>query len=63
MTIEGEVMTNKDILVEINESKPIILLLLQVLSADDKSKTINFDLTKEVTDVLYKLYMRLILRS
>ena len=54
MANEGEVIINKDITVEV-ESKSIILLLLQVLSSDNKINTVNFELSNEVTDILYKL--------
>jgi|Laugresbdmm110sn_2_1035109.scaffolds.fasta_scaffold55032_2 hypothetical protein len=40
---------------ELLEPKSILLLLLQVLSSDTKFKKINFELSDNIQDILYKL--------
>lgn len=67
MSSESEVINNKDIIIEIEpkllelvepkilESKPIILLLLNVLSSEENINKMNFELNSDTTSVLYKL--------
>uniref|UniRef100_A0A6C0IDD9 Uncharacterized protein n=1 Tax=viral metagenome TaxID=1070528 RepID=A0A6C0IDD9_9ZZZZ len=56
--VESKVEVEVDVeskLLELVEPKSIVLLLLQVLSSDDKIKKINFELSDNIQDILFKL--------